>query len=148
MCDISTWAHSFASCNLAPVAPTPVLAKETNLAHVVSKGNNYERTCNRDHRKKFPPGSMKSRHLMFHLPKSLTLSLSSNHMIPRRGARDFLQSREHLLHLSSTTSSESPSRAQRDVAASPLPPSAGQRAPPPSPWPSAAAIFFLIFFVN
>ena len=92
-----------------------------------------KRTCNRDHRKKFPPGSTKSRHLLFHLPKSLTLLLSSNHAIPCRGARDLLQSREHLLHLRSTASSESPSWAQRGAAASPLPPSAGQRVPPPSP---------------
>ena len=92
-----------------------------------------KRTCNRDHRKKFPHGSTKSRHLLFHLPKSLTLSLSSNHAIPRCGAPDLLQSREHLLHLRSTASSESPSRAQRGATSSPLPLSADQRAPPPSP---------------
>ena len=42
-CDIPTWAHSSACCDPAPVAPTLVLAKETNLAPMVSKGNNYEK---------------------------------------------------------------------------------------------------------
>ena len=112
--------------------------KQTSLPWF-QKETTMKRKCNHDHRKKFPPGSMKSRHLLFHFPKSLTLSLSSNHAIPHRGVRDLLQSREHLLHLRSTASSESPSRAQRGAAASPLPPSAGQRAPPPSPRPPATA---------
>jgi len=108
--------------------------KQTSLPWF-QKETTMKRTCNRDHRKKFPHGSTKSRHLLFHLPKSLTLSLSSNHVIPHRGAHDLLQSREHLLNLRSTVSSESqaghsegqPHRPSLHPLASgrPLPPSAG-----------------------
>ena len=66
--------------------------KQTSLPWF-QKEITMKRTCNRDHRKKFPHGSTKSRHLLFHLPKSLTLSLSSNHAIPCRGTHDLLQSR-------------------------------------------------------